>query len=450
MILKTEGTGKFTIIAFFMGLMSSLYVPTPVGFVAMLDGLAFAFAIPLFLMEYHTYPKYVKRLLLLAFLWMINGMISDWYREVPFKDAFKASAIVFNSWCLIVLAAWIYKKSPHSFIWFGIGGAISAVISLYKFQNGALLATAMMNGLTKMGDISDFLAEKQVVPLWTGMILAVVIMPLRLKFRVPWFFCVAAYAFAAFYMMVHGGSKSGFLISISGAIMIFLYAYMPQIYNSLWRNKFRTVILAVLAAFAFNFVYLEAAKAGLLGEEGYKKIERTKYKEGSMLDSRSDILVNWPFLWRSPIIGAGSQFYDRWGYVDKSPYINHYDMTGKFIPRERFPGHSCVVGAWTSAGIFGLLFWICVIGLKINLLGKRSYAFGDYGAFVAAGILGSSWHILFSPYGCRGGLLFGAVFAALAMEPEYLQWLKRGWSKKEFEDYSDPDKSVDELIYNVK
>lgn len=433
--MRTNNNAKYSFIAFCLGVISNLFVETPVGFWAMLDMLSLAVAGPLLLMEWRCYPKRLKTLILLLVCWCANAAVSDWYRGTPFMPAFKYEFIIFNCLCLIALAAWVLRKSQRAIGWYIAGTAISMVISLYKFQNGALMASAMLRGFSGVGSgMTDYLIEKQVKPIWVSMFLFVGVFSLRRFWRVPWAFCVCAFAVGAFYVLLNGGSRSGFLISMSSAILMAVYAYAPKLYEVVFERKLIVLIVVAVAAVFFNAAYLLAAKNGFLGEMGYKKWEEKNSGVGGMLDNRSDILINWPFLWRSPIIGAGTEMIDHWGYVNQSDLVSH-EVQGRYRDNSTFYGHSCVVMAWTAHGIFGLLFWVYILWLAMTFLGQRVYVLGDSGPFVMASIISVSWHILFSPFGGRGSKMFMAVFLALAMDKNFRRWLIQGLSMKEVKDY---------------
>lgn len=390
---------------------------------AMLDVASFFLAVPMFLGSFSTYPKHLKRLMLFLVLWLVNAIVSDLWRGTPFLIGFKAWMVIFNSLTMVIVAAWMLKKSVQALPFFLVGCAISTVIQLYYFQNGALLVSAIRAGYDGRGEMTDFLVEKQVYPIWVGMFLSI-LMALRIMGILPWPICIAGYFAGGFFLLARGGARSMFLINVCSAILICAYVYWRKFFKAVFKKKLLTLGSVFIAAILFNEIYMQVASAGLLGENGYKKVEEKKSGGSTLLDNRADFLINWPFLWRSPIIGAGSEFIDRWGYVDKSPFVAHYDLQGRPLYHDTFYGHSCIVGAWTGNGIFGLVFWAYVLWLVFDFLGERLYVLKDAGPYVMASIVGICWHIAFSPYGMfRGKAMFLAVFLALVQDPRYFAWL---------------------------
>ena len=363
--------GRYSVLAFLVGLGSALYVPTPMGRVAMFDLASYVFAIPLFLQRFQKYPKVFKRLLFLGVLWVLNSIVTDFYRGMDFMIAFKAAMIMLNSLALMIVCEWILWKTPRCIPYFLAGASISAVISLYYFQNGALLYFAMNNGYGDVaGSMGEFLHEKQTTPLYVAMIFTAGVMLPRLWGFFPKSFCVLLTFCAGLYVMVHGGSRSTCLVYVSVAGLMACYFYAPKFFMALFRNKLVSLACVALAAVVFNSVYVFVCKNGYLGESGIKKYEEKMSGESSFLDDRNDIVVNWPFLWRSPVIGAGTIPIDRWGYMDRNPHIPHTDQFGHPIYYTYFLGHSCIVYAWVANGVFGLLFWAYILWLILDFLGQ--------------------------------------------------------------------------------
>ena len=385
----------------------------------------------LLLTNFQKYTKQFRTLLLLLILWIVNAIISDALRGTPLPVAFKAAMILVSSLTLLVMGEWLCRKTPYALPIFLSGSAISSVISLYYFQNGALLAQAVIRGFgTGSMAMTEFLIDKQVKPLYASCIFMTIIMCARYFKLIPWFLCIIITFLIGVYMLMAGGARSVFLIYAGTAFIMFLYVYSPKTLKWMFVHKIRTIFLVCVAAVLINGLYTIVAKNGLLGEEGYRHYEAKVAGEISFLDDRADILVNWPFLWRSPFIGAGSEFRDQWGYVNQSKYVVQ-QIAGHYIDHQTFFGHSCIVGAWTANGFFGLVFWLYVLYLIFDFLGRRVRLFGDLGPFVVYAMVTLCWAILFSPYGgFRGKAMFCAAFVALSKDVGFVSWLEYALNTK--------------------
>ena len=428
-------------IALVCGLVSNLFVTTPVGRVAMLDIAAYVCG-PLFLLQdFSRQTKVERRMSFFALLWLFGGVLSDMVRGTPFDIALKGDMIIFNAACLFWMGCGICRRSPGALVWFTVSAAMSTFISLYYFQNGALLSQAIrLGGMNRAGALSDFLVAKMKYPIYFGVGMYTCLMPLRLRGWIPWWICIGGYFAFGVFILLEGEGRSSCLIMVASAGMMFLYAYAPKILSIFFRNRIRTILVVLIAAVAANYSYYGLAKMGLLGEAGLKKYEERMSGETSALDDRADLLINWPFLWRSPLVGAGCEFIDRWGYVDASPHVAHVDAAGRFIHHEKFFGHSCLVGAWTQCGIWGLFFWLYAMMLLIKVFGERIQDFGDFGPFLMALSITFMWSIMFSPYGMfRGRVMFLLAFLCIGESPigrvmmrmyytQQVDWMKRRMS----------------------
>lgn len=427
-MIERRTSRSMLVLAFVAGLLSSLYLPTPVGILAMFDLLSFALAVPVFLMSYSQYEKNFKRVLFLSLLWLATALISDFWRGCPRDASLKNIMIIINSICMLIVGQKLVSRSHWALALFFLGNAISQVISLYYFQNGALMSFAARAGFEGGSDMSSYLHDKQIYPLWINMFLVVGGMVLLRTAKFSIAFCAGGFFFLGMFVLTHGGSRSSFLIIYSAGFLMITQRYFSRLYQAMFRQKLLTVFLAVLAAVCFKVAHTQLAKSGFLGEAALSKYENEKAEETNFLDDRADILINWPFLWRSPLIGAGSHLYDRWGYLNKSPFVQHINpYNGQPIWHVRFAGHSALVYAWTGHGIGGLLFWLYVLWLIFDFIGKRDFIFREVAPIVIYVLISLVWDILFSPYGgFRGKVMVAAAFLAMTLDRRYFNSVLQG------------------------
>lgn len=419
----TRETSKYNALAFIFGIISTLFVPTAFGRVSMLDLLTYFLGPIVLLIDYNKYSKTTRRVLLFSLLWLVGGIISDAWRGTDFQTALKANAIIFNAFTIFVSGVWVLNRSPKAFVWFIAGNAISSFISLYVFQNGGLLVQAVNRGYSGGGSLGVFLVDKMKYPIYIGLVVFTIIMPLRLKRLIPWFLCAIGIFSCGVYLLIECEGRSSCLIYAATAAMMLIYVYCPRLLKVVLKKKVLTISCLMAAAAVADYAYIGLARAGVLGESGLQKYESRKYGETSALDNRADLLINWPFLWRSPIFGADADMIDRWGYVEKSSYVEQVDVMGNYIPHYKFYGHSCIVGSWTQCGVLGLLFWAYALIVFYRFLGERVMFLYDFGPFVMFIIIQLMWHICFSPYGMfRGKVMFTLAYVALMMNPKYASW----------------------------
>lgn len=391
---------------FIAGLTSLLFVSTPFGRVSMLDFSTF-FLAPIFLVtDFSRYSKPVKIVLALALLWLAGAIWSDFYRDTPFVIARKSNAIIFNAFTILVVGYHVLRRSPRAMMYFLLGNAISGFISLYAFQNGGMLGQAVKAGYTGGADMQDFLVEKMRWPFYITLVIYGLLMTLRMKRLVPWWFCALVFIGCGGYVLKQGDGRSAFLIYAGTGVLMAIYAYWPKLLRLLFGNRLRMLIIGGLSAIVLGVGYYAAARTGMLGE-GNRAKAAAKDDGGSVLDTRVDVIMNWPFLWRSPLTGCGAT------YEVPADYSRIVRMNG-------FYGHSCLVGSWTEAGVWGLFFWLQAFFLFPKIMGRKIRGLGDFGPFFMGNAIGILWNILFSPYGMfRGLCMFSIVFVAMLEDPRY-------------------------------
>ena len=394
-------------ISFLSGLGSSLFVETPFGRVAMFDLASYVFAPILFALNFRKLTKAERRILLLAILWLFGAIYSNWWRQEPFNVALKGNAIVFNVWCMLVVCISLLKKDYRTWMWFMVGNGISCVISLYYFQNGALLTFAERAGFIGEGGLQEYLADKQVYPIYFNFILKSVLFPLVALVGFPWLPVVTILMASAFFLLFNGGSRSGFGLNLLSSFFIVGYAYLRKLTKFVLDHFALALSISAVAAWLIFSIYKNLALSGALGEQEFEKYEREMVlSEAGMLGSRDDIIRAWPFLKNHPIVGAGSSAIDRWGYMEDD-----------FI----LPGHSALVGAWVQNGIFGLIFWVYALFVITSFVQHRVMRLREYAPFIVITAVYMIWNILFSPFGLYRGEV--SCLLALCVASKDAKWL---------------------------
>ena len=412
--MKSSG---ILIISFLAGLGSNLFVETPFGRAAMFDLACYVFGPMLFMFYYKTFTKVERRVLIFAVLWLFGTIYSNWWRQEPFEVALKGNAIVFNVWCMIVVGIWLLKKDYRTWLWFIVGNGISGVISLYYFQNGALLAYAERSGFLGTGGMQSFLVDKQVYPMYLKSVIYSVLFPLVALFGLPWITVISVIIFAAFFVLINGGSRSSFGSNLLSSFFFIGYAYFKRITKTFIDNFVLLCMAGIIVVSIIFSIYKNLAIQGKLGQEEYDKFYSEMVdSEAGVLGSRDDIMRAWPFLSRHPIVGAGSSSLDRWGYIED-------DI--------KLPGHSALVGAWVQNGIFGLVFWGYVLWMIMVFVQKRVMSLQLYAPFTVMKTVSMVWAILFSPFGgYRGEVSFLIALCAVAQDEQWLRKVSMMLTKK--------------------
>jgi hypothetical protein len=169
----------------------------------------------------------------------------------------------------------------------------------------------------------------------------------------------------------------------------------------------RLLVTAALAlgagGVAFGVVEF-ATRSGILGQEEQAKNEKQSQSAGGLiLGARPEILVCSRAILDSPIVGHGS-------WPHESRYTEMLaDIQAKFgvqtdpdssaeTKEGVIPMHSSILGAWVSAGILGLFFWIYIIPLVVKALVRVAVLRPPLAPFFAYVLLRFFWDIFFSPF----------------------------------------------------
>ena len=119
-----------------------------------------------------------------------------------------------------------------------------------------------------------------------------------------------------------------------------------------------------------------------------------------------------------PIIGWGPLAEDTGGYVanylakyaseeDFENYMKSVQDDAIYGYRYRkIPAHSHIEAAWLHYGIFGLILWIYVFFLMYKYIRFYAASIPQWFGYLAPGLCGMAWVILFSPPGGRLGDMF--------------------------------------------
>ncbi len=406
-------TALVKLFAFLSGLGSSLFIATPFGRVAMFDLACYFIAPVLYVLNYKKFTTAERRFLLLSLLWLVGAIWSNWWRQEPFDVAFKGNAIVFNVWCMLVVCIHLLKKDHRAWMWFTVGNGISCVISLYYFQNGALLTFAERAGYWGAGGMQEYLVDKQVYPIYFRLILKSVLLPLVTLVGFPWLPVVTILMASAFFLLFNGGSRSSFGLNLLSSFFIVGYAYLRKLTKFVLDHFALALSISAVAAWLIFSIYKNLALSGALGEQEFRKYEyEMVLSEAGVLGSRDDILRAWPFLRDHPIVGAGSSAIDRWGYMEDTFML---------------PGHSALVGAWVQNGIFGLIFWGYALYLIASFIQHRVMRLREYAPFIVITAVYMIWNILFSPFGLYRGEV--SCLLALCVVAKDISWLNNAEMK---------------------
>lgn len=348
---------------------------------------------------YKTNPS-VRKLLWLAFLWLMGVIFSDYWNDSSLIDSLKGAFNVIFVILLIPFTYWILYDKPQRWLLYFCGFSISSLYNFYyqrapEFDN-------------------DFVFQ-----VW------------RVYAFYPLAVCLAGWLFYnrkkyLSYIIIVGfgiwslyNSSRNIFLSQSLAVVVLLYINRLKNVNLQtkvlqYQKKIMQLLVMLVAGFCVVvFVYESMASSGALGERVHEKYLMQKYSRDGLISARGDALQSIYAISKKPLVGYGSYAKDRYGIINKYNYRR--DIVSDFNDDDLIPGHSYILGAWVYSGIFGFCFFAYI--LKFLLKSIKSGWMLYYGNFVGPWMyvmLMMIWDILFSPFSDRINLLFFIISLMIA------------------------------------
>ncbi len=207
------------------------------------------------------------------------------------------------------------------------------------------------------------------------------------------------------------------LISLVLVLPVLAQDRAPMGVRSKGPEAFRIIVtftLACGAAYAANQAIKFGANHGFFDETTQDKFQTQEAgRLGVLVGGRPETLVAIQAIRDSPIIGHGSFAVDpKYNILQKDiEYENGYSFTDE-VPDDDggIPAHSHLTQSWVESGLFGGIFWICMLFLNfrgILLLISRGSSMAPLYSFL---LVGFTWDILYSPMGS-----FDRIWGAFAI-----------------------------------
>ena len=374
--MKRQSRPLMCIIAFAIGMGGELHLYFPsLGTVAMLDIVAYICSPLVIMMQWRRMGKFMRRVIIMAFLWSVASMIANFFFFVDVKYWFKCVVLASSSWAIISVSYYILKECPRGYLWYLVGAGLGGWISLYYFRNGAIEFFATHGDFGGGGYGTEFLMDKQKYPAIARGILLGIILPFVIWFKKsPTFIICVSIFYTGTWLLFNGGSRSNFGIWCTAAAIGMLVAYGKNIYIKIAKHP---VLMAFFGLVAFCLVfggYKYLASSGKIGEE-----EENKYEaefgaggEGAIKGrARFDYAIDCAL--ESYGIGMGAHL----------------------------RCHSVMANSLACEGVCGLIFWAYFYWLVFWWMLHRLPYSGKYSSFIAIMMLTACWAVFGSPFGTR-------------------------------------------------
>ena len=356
------------------------------------------------LLSKHGFTK----VLLLAGLWMVNGLITDWMRQNSFENTIRGFAAIYSVIsCLIVLHHLLWED-VWRIRWILLGFTVSVILSLFWLQGGTFVEWSQASGT----DVTDFALGWKLT--LVSIVTSLLVLPIIFRYLEFPFLSVICVLGSGFFGLFHGGRSTFLIMLLTAGLMLMVRnnpIRMRRIHRAFFGLAIGLIIMGMLASATYKYVVLQ----GMMGEEELTKYETQSESKIGLLSGRAAFIGSVLAIKDSPILGYGSWARDIYGYTRRAADIagNEYRERAYAVPY--MPGHSHVFGAWVTNGIFGGVFWIYILyvvykTIKFNM-GVSPRLFG----YLAWTIPAMAWNIFFSPFAARP-IIMTAITVMLLLE----------------------------------
>ena len=327
-----------------------------------------------------------RMFLLLAAMWLLSQIVTDFYRDTPFIDYSRGwSKITFTTTNFMAIYLLIYG-SRQRIVLFTIGvvfgGYLSYLINPSEFA---------LSQPWKFGVGNATIALATVLVIWP---------PIARTYLLPGLVIMGLGA-----VSLYVGSRSLAGVTIVAA----LYIMMQQVLArraavstrfSAWRS-----IMFLFVGFVVTSTFIElygvVATQGALGEVAREKFEhQSSGTFGVLLGGRSEIFISTQAIADSPLLGHGSWAKDpQYSALLLELEELGYDVNYQASESELIPTHSHLFGAWVEAGIVGAVFWLWVLFLALRVMSNLFLVREPLAPLITFTGFLLIWDVLFSPFG---------------------------------------------------
>lgn len=352
----------------------------------------------------------------LLFLWLCGAVVADLKAHTSLPAMLRGIAVPI---VVMVNLACMYKPlrdDPMNIKWFAIGSFVSSIVSVFVFQAGSDV------GATETQGMSAIEATMSYKLFWQARISGLLGLPmscwyLTFPFGVLILLKIISTGFALF-----SGGRSAFATSAVAFGLLFLGRQDPQRMKGIKKHFMLLVLILVPSLLLIKAGYGYAARNDYLGYE--EKMKYYRQSQGGktgvlslLMSGRSEFFVGLIAALDKPFIGHGSHAADVNGYRER--FVSQYGSAEDLYLYEialrnammrgtlpHIPAHSHIITFWMWHGVFALAFWLYVFWLIGETLVKRLGVYPPYFGYLACGIPGLLWAILFSPFGGRMSVSF--------------------------------------------
>lgn len=351
----------------------------------------------------------------LVFLAMLGCSIGAVVNGAFWGDFLRGFAALYACIAIPVVLHRCLRNNLSGLNWVLFGIAISTFLTIFFFKKEAELGI-IANG------IDNAIEHSMSSPLfWSSKLKPWIMLPtMAFYYKTPLMYSWISpllVAIIALFCSEGGTGRSVALTALMSSIFIIAGGKKQIKMFKLGRHVILFIVSLIFVMFLFKTFYSYLAESGMLGDAAEKKYaHQTRSGTGVInliMGGRSEVGVCMLACRDKPILGHGpwamdtngywAEYLENYGIVED--YVRYIESSMKTTGGNIIPTHSILFGAWVWYGIFGALLWLYVLWLLFVHIRKTIFVIPQWFGYFAISIPMSVWHIFFSPFGDRFGIL---------------------------------------------
>ncbi len=348
----------------------------------------------------------VVSLIVAGGVWVISLGATDLWRGTAANVSVKGLAEVAVPMVMIGIIWVLVAQYPHRIVYGILGIAAAYATRLTLFPNEPEAATPWRLGGTLVVTV------------------AVLVLLTLGRSRPPRWVLVAVPVALGLWSFALGARGGGTILIAAGMFVAwvgFLRRWPSGVLSA--RQIAGGVLVGAVVAASVAGAYSAAARSGVLGERQTARYEnQSSGSLGIVAGGRVAVAASLLYIADNPIVGIGSAAgrlrFDDWAERTALFFeARGYDSRRLFIQPKGIFDHSFVLGAWVSAGILSLAFWVVVAMLVLRALREIMKLEPLVQLLVAWVGFTIAWDMAFTPFGGRGRVLLPIMLLALLTLP---------------------------------
>lgn len=364
--------------------------------------------------------------LFLVFLLNVGCIVSSIYNHTELEFALRGFAATYSIFACTVCFYKVLRRDIGLFRFVLLGLAISSVLNIFAFHQGAEGAQAEALG----GDVVENITNSTLF--WIGRLLNWGMLPIYGWYlQTPmWYSILAPIGIAAYSIIGTGSGRSAALGVIGSVFFVVVGGKSFRKMQRISKHLFSLLFGLIIVAFGLKAGYMALGKHGLLNEKQMARYE-TQTEGGTqtsalslLMHGRVEFFCGAYAAIQKPFCGYGPWPIDHDGlyveFLSKYGGREDYEFAAKSYENSAvngrvrwLPSHSQIIQFWQWYGLPGLIYMIYILYIKLEYLKKYLHAIPQLYGYIASTTIAGLWHFIFSPYGNRVGVAVGCAVLLL-------------------------------------